>query len=119
MNCKKCGAQIQESYYYCPNCGEKIKEPPFKFSAQQSIKIILLSTIAPPFGVFPSLKYIIAPDFKAKIVGILGLILNFVILTLATMYLINTINKTIEQVNQLTNPQGSIQNQIQTLQSPQ
>lgn len=116
MNCKKCGFQIQENFYFCPNCGEKIKEPPFKFSVTQSIKIILLSLLVPPFGVVPSFKYIKASDSKAKIVGILGLFLNILVLVLATIYLYNAITKSVEQVNQLTNPQGSVEQQIQSLQ---
>lgn len=119
MTCKYCSQPILDNYYFCPSCGKKLKEPPFQFSTSRSLYILILSTLAPPFGIFPSLKYIVAPDIKAKIVGLVGIILNIVILTLATFYLVNTINKTVDQVNQLTNPQGSVQNQIETLQNSQ
>lgn len=117
MTCKKCGNQILETYYFCPNCGKKLKEPPFKFSIKQSLYIILLSTILPPFGIFPSIKYILAPSAKAKIVGLLGLLLNILILSLATIYLYNTVTKSMNEINQLTNPQGSVESQIQQLQN--
>lgn len=118
MTCTNCNAQILDNYYFCPNCGKKIKEPPFKFSNHQAVKIILLSILVPPFGIFPSIKYLLVTDMKAKIVGAVGIVLNIVILTLATIYLIKSINQTMDQINALTNPQGSIQNQIQTLQNP-
>ena len=117
MNCKNCGTQILDNFYFCPNCGNKLKEAPFKFSWKKTFQILLLSTLLPPFGIFPSIKYLVAPDLKAKIIGILGLILNILILSLATIYLINTVNQTMGQIDQLTNPQGSIQNQVQNLQS--
>lgn len=119
MTCKYCSAQILDSYYFCPNCGKKIKEPPFKFSLSRAIFIFLVSIFLPPFGLFPAIKYFVAPDIKAKLVGAVGTVLNIVVLTLATYYLINTINKTMDQVSQLTSPQGTVQNQIETLQNSQ
>lgn len=116
MTCPNCSASILDNYYFCPNCGKKLKEPPFKFSTSRTVYILLLSTLLPPFGVIPSIKYMIAPDIRAKVVGIIGLILNIAILAIATIYLISTINNSVEQLNLLTNPQGSIEQQVQSLQ---
>lgn len=118
MNCKNCQSPILETYYFCPSCGKKLKEPPFKFSVNRTITIILLSVFLPPLGLIPAIRYFVAPDIKAKIVGIVGIALNAVILTWITIYLINSINQTMTQIDQITNPQGSVENQIQTLQNP-
>ena len=58
MICKKCGKPIIDAYFFCPNCGKKIKEPPFKFSLVTTIWVVIESALLPPLGLFPGFKYI-------------------------------------------------------------
>lgn len=105
--CKFCGFPVTENYYFCPNCGKKIKEPPLSVSFGKQLGIYALSIFLPPLGLWPGIKYILQKERNAKIIGIIAIVLT-------TISTIITINLTI---NLLTNPFGADTRQLQKLQN--
>src|SRR3990167_951881 len=122
--CKYCKNPIAESFYFCPNCGKKLKEPPFKFSWGKTIAILLESILLPPFGLIPGIKYILKDDHKAQMIGMITIgltIISTVVMIIFTINLINSTKKTYNDLYQMqgaiNNPSGSAQDQIQQLQN--
>lgn len=121
--CKYCKAQVAENFYFCPSCGKKIKEPPFKFSWGKTIVVLLESVFIPPFGIIPGIRYLLKKDNRAIIVGLTAIILTFLSTGITIIYTINFINKTAstynymgQTQNAINNPSGSVQDQIEQLQ---
>lgn len=76
--CKYCGFQTLDSYYFCPNCGKKLKQPPLSTSISKQIYIYAISVLFPPLGLWPGIKYLLQKDSLSKIIGIIAIILTIV-----------------------------------------
>lgn len=74
--CKYCGLPVSKNFYYCPTCGKNLIKPPLSTSMGKQLWLYFISFFLPPFGIWPSIKYILDKNEKAKIVGIIGLILS-------------------------------------------
>ena len=101
QTCKYCKSPIVDNFYFCPYCGKKIKEPPFKFSWGKTIILILESVFLPPFGIIPAVKYLIKNSYRARIIGAVAVILTIASTTIITVFTINLINKTLEGYNEI------------------
>ena len=122
--CKHCKNPVTETFYFCPNCGKKLKEPPFKFSWKKTIVVILESAFLPPLGIFPGIKYLRMKETGAKILGLLAIVITTISAVLTTIYFVNFVNslsKTYGDIyqtqNVINNPSGSAQNQAEQLQN--
>ena len=123
QTCKNCKALIVETFYFCPNCGKKLKEPPYKFSWGKTIAIVLESVLLPPLGLFPGFRYLRMKEAGAKMLGAFAIVLTIISSVLATIYFMNFINnvsKTYNDIYQtqgvINNPSGSTQDQVKQLQ---
>ncbi len=125
--CKFCKSPTQESFYFCPNCGKKIKEPPFKFSLAKAITVIVAAFLIPPFGIIPGVKYFLKDDRRAQFVGLITIAVTILatgLMIIVTSRVLNYYKDAYDQVMQIqssTNsvPSGDQQdllNQIQELQ---
>ena len=105
--CQKCNSPILDTYFFCPNCGKKIKEPPLATGIGKQIKIYLLSIILPPLGLWPGFKYLSQKDEKERLIGLVAIILtilSIVFTVWVTIGFINGLNKTLNsQLNQFQN----------------
>lgn len=108
LPCTICHFPLSDTFYFCPNCGKKIKEPPVSLSVSKQIGIYALSIFLPPLGLWPGIKYLLQKDQKAQIVGMVAILLTIVstILTLwltfaAYNQLTQTINTQTRQINEL------------------
>lgn len=124
QNCKYCKNPIAENFYFCPNCGKKLKEPPFKFSWEKTIVIVLESILLPPLGLFPGIRHLRMKETGAKILGMAALVITTISTIIMIIFLknyINNVNKQLNDVNYLQNimenPSGSVQNQAEQLQN--
>ena len=100
--CPSCRLSLSENFYFCPNCGKKIKEPPVSTTALKQIGIYLLSIFLPPLGLWPGIKYLLQKEQKAKTIGIIAIILT-IISTAVTFWIsidfFNQLNKIIGTQN--------------------
>lgn len=124
QTCKHCKAGVLENFYFCPNCGKKIKEPPFKFSLGKAILLILESVFLPPLGIIPGIKYFLKNDHKAQILGIILIGLTIASTIIGIIFTVNLIKgtmKTYNEINQMQNlinsSSGSTLDQIEQLQN--
>ena len=107
-NCKFCKSPTQESFYFCPNCGKKIKEPPFKFSLARSITIIVAAILLPPFGIIPGVKYFLKDDKRAQFIGLVTIALTILATGLMIIVAVKVANYYKETYSQIIQLQGNL-----------
>jgi hypothetical protein len=82
--CPFCHIPLAQSYYFCPNCGKKINEPPI--TTAKEIGVYLLSIFLPPLGLWPGIKYLFSKEQRTKRAGAIAIILT-IISTVITLWL--------------------------------
>jgi len=96
-----------ENFYFCPNCGKKIKEPPLSTSIGKQIYIYALSILLPPLGLWPGIKYLLQGSTKARIIGIVAIVLTIISTVLTIKITLDFVNSQINtadtQLQQLEN----------------
>lgn len=101
--CKYCHFPLEEKFYFCPNCGKKIKEPPV--TLMQQIGVYALSIFLPPLGLWPGVKYLSQKDQKTRIIGIIAIILTIISTVVTAWLFIGFMNEVNIQINkQLSQP---------------
>ena len=85
--CPTCHLAMQSTWYFCPNCGKQLAEPPVVISIPKQFLIYLVSFFLSPLGLGWALKYIKHPDRKVRIVGAISLFLTFLALGLTFFYI--------------------------------
>lgn len=98
--CKYCSFIVFSNYYFCPNCGKKLHEPPLSTSIGKQIGIYTLSIFLPPLGLLPGIKYLFQKDNKAKIIGIITIILTIISMIITFQLTLNFINNPLGQYNE-------------------
>jgi DNA-directed RNA polymerase subunit RPC12/RpoP len=103
LKCPYCGAPIDAGFYFCPNCGKKLKEKAPSTKIESQLSVYLLSFFLPPLGLWPAYKYLKQKDDKSRIIGLIAVFLTIVSLALAVwsvQYLGNYLNQQINsQIN--------------------
>ncbi len=74
--CPSCGAKAPADAVFCPHCGKPLQEPQLSTSIGKQIIIYLVSFFLPPFGLAWTFKYLRQENKKAKIIGLVSLILT-------------------------------------------
>ena len=103
--CPVCHFPLTDNYYFCPNCGKQLKEPPISIAKQLSVYAV--SVLLPPLGLWPGIKYLLAESPQTKKVGIIAIILT-VVSSIITIWLfmgiMNGVNQSLgSQMNQYQN----------------
>ncbi len=101
-HCNRCHSEINSSFYFCPHCGHKIKEPPYHFTIIGTISILLISFLFPPFGLIPGIRYLKNKDKKAKLIGALAIIVTIIATVLFIIFIkqyLEMVNTTINSIN--------------------
>lgn len=106
--CHICHQQLLPTYYFCPNCGNKVNTPPLGTSIPTQIGLYVFSIILPMIGFilvtkWPGIIYFKSKDRKTKRIGIIAWVL-LVISTVVTIYLayvwtLETINSVTASIN--------------------
>jgi hypothetical protein len=86
LTCPSCHFPLHESFYFCPNCGKKLKDPPVSTGIGKQIGIYLVSILLPPIGFWPGVKYMLSPDKKAQIIGVVAILLTFISTIITVWY---------------------------------
>ncbi len=95
LTCQVCHIVVRNNWYFCPNCGKKLKNAPLSTSAWKQFQLYILSIFLPPFGLIPGMRYLFDKNGNAKLVGTICLLLTVLssILTIwITMVLVQQIN---------------------------
>ncbi|HVT00615.1 MAG TPA: zinc ribbon domain-containing protein [Patescibacteria group bacterium] len=102
--CPKCHKEIPETDFYCPYCGEKIKEPPFETNLTKQIGIYALSVLLPPLGLWPAIRLLKRKEPEAKKIAWIAIVLTVISIIISIWLSIGVmgyINKSISsQFNQ-------------------
>lgn len=105
--CKYCGFSISPSFYFCPNCGKKLAEPPKSTSIGKQLYIYTISILLPPLGLMPGIKYLMDKNQKAKIIGIIAIVLTVISSVISIYLTLSFLNSqasfTNNQIDQLQN----------------
>lgn len=97
--CPVCHQTILEKYYFCPNCGNSLKEKPVAISALIQIGLYTLAVFLPPLGLWPGIKYVMKKSPQAKRVGIITIILTLVSTVLTIWVIFSLFNTYLSQLN--------------------
>lgn len=106
--CSSCNLPIQDNFYFCPNCGKKLKEKPLSTSIGKQIVIYTISFIIPPSGFWYGFKYISQQGKNRKIIGILSIVITL-ISSIISVYLFKNF---IDNINIELSKQMSIYNSL-------
>jgi len=90
--CPTCHQPILPQYYFCPNCGTKLKQEPLSTTLATQAWIYFLSIVLPFFcflfiKAWPANKYLKSNDPKEKLIGVVAWAI-LVISTIITIYLV-------------------------------
>ncbi len=103
--CPFCHFALNEAFYFCPNCGKKISEPPI--TTLKEISVYLISILLPPLGLIPGIKYLFSKNQRTKRAGIIAItltILSTIITLWISVAMFNNLSKSVSsQVNQYQN----------------
>ena len=82
--CSSCHFPCVETFYFCPNCGKKFKDPPVSTTVLKQLEIYTISVLLPPLGLWPGIKYLKQETQKAKIIGAVAVILTIASIGITT-----------------------------------
>lgn len=100
--CRRCGQPVQESFYFCPNCGKKIKEPPPSTSLSAQSVVYLVSLFLPPLGLIYAYKYSRHGGTKEKYIAVAAVVLTCLVIYLQYTFLSKVwenVSQTLEALN--------------------
>jgi hypothetical protein len=105
QTCPFCHFQLLQNYYFCPNCGKKINEPPI--TTVKEIGVYLLSIFLPPLGLWPGIRCLFSKSQRTKKVGAIAIVLT-ILSTVITIWLsvaaFNSLSQSVSsQLNQVQN----------------
>lgn len=69
IQCKKCHYVISKEWYFCPNCGRKLRPVPLSTTFLKQAGLYLFCVLFPPFGIIPGVRYLLQRRAKAAVIG--------------------------------------------------
>ena len=97
--CLVCHQAVSEQDYFCPNCGNSLKEKPVEISALMLIGLYALAIFLPPLGLWPGIKYVMKKSPEAKQVGAIMIVLTLVSSALSIWAIFALFNNYLGQIN--------------------
>ncbi len=90
--CPACHQPVKPEFYFCPNCGKNLQEPPLSVSVGAQTGLYFMSIITPPMcfltiGAWHGMQYLKSADLRAKQIGIIAVVL-MVVSTVVTVWLV-------------------------------
>lgn len=74
--CPFCNTTIENTAYFCPNCGKQLKNTPSDTSTLKKIVVYAVSLLLPPFGLWYAWKYLQTGDYESRKVGVIAIVLT-------------------------------------------
>lgn len=80
MICPRCHFPTKPEYYFCPNCGAKLTEPPLGAGLVDQLLLYAFSIVLPWIAYlaitkWQGIKYLRAPDQRMRQIGLIALVL--------------------------------------------
>ena len=109
--CTRCHAPVRLEYYFCPNCGAKLTDPPLGSGLVDQLLLFAFSLVLPWIAYlaitkWQGIKYLRAPDARSKQIGLIALVL-LVLSSIVTFWLVSVWTQELIQ-----NLSGSISSQV-------
>lgn len=76
--CPACQFQLNQGWYFCPNCGKALKDKVPVVTVGKQIIIYLVSFFLAPLGLGWGLKYVRSKDTNVRLIGVMSIILTVV-----------------------------------------
>lgn len=108
LPCRYCGGAIQPEYYFCPNCGKKLRYKPESLGIGRQMYIYIVSALLPPTGLFWGIKYFLQDDQKTKMVGAAAIVVTLVSLFVNVWFASYILGSLTQSVNGNINQYRSI-----------
>jgi len=99
--CSVCHQEILETYYFCPNCGNNLKEAIAPVSVITQISLYILAILLPPLGLWPGIKYLMKKNRQAKTIGTVVIVLTIISIIVVTWAIFGLFNDYINQLNEV------------------
>lgn len=106
--CPRCHFPVKPEYYFCPNCGVKLTEPPMGTGVVDQLLLYAFSIILPWIAYlaitkWQGIKYLRSADARAKQIGLIALILliasSVVAFWLTYQWIEGTVQSSVNAVN--------------------
>jgi amino acid transporter len=98
--CPACHQPVEQSDYFCRNCGRNLRKKPLTTSAGHQIMLYLGSIFLFPLGFIWGIRYIREDSRDAKTIGMMCLIISIVVLFIIILLTASIISNINNQVNQ-------------------
>lgn len=98
--CSVCHQIILPEYYFCPNCGNNLREALRPVSIVNQIGLYILAIFLPPLGLWPGVKYLMKKGKQPKLVGVITIVLTIVSTILTIMFTFKFLNNYLSQINE-------------------
>jgi uncharacterized membrane protein YqaE (UPF0057 family) len=85
-------------FYFCPNCGNNLRERPKPISILTQIGLYILAIFLPPLGLWPGIKYLAKKGKQAKWVGSITIVLTLISSVIVTWSIFNLFNSYLSQL---------------------
>lgn len=110
--CGTCHQKIFPEYYFCPNCGTKIHEPPLSTTPSTQLSLYAFSLILPAIcflfvNKWKGIKYLESQDKQARTVGIIASCILIISTVLTFWYAYTVTQKILGQALQGVNLENS------------
>ena len=99
--CPVCHQPVSSEQYFCPNCGNNLREKPKSISLLVQVGMYALAIFLPPLGLWPGAKYMMKKSRQAKIVGMVTIILTIISSVITIWAIFALFNSYLSQVNDL------------------
>ena len=76
--CNVCHQPVSGKDFFCPNCGNNLKEKEMPISGIVQTGLYALAIFLPPMGLWPGIKYMMKKSKYAKRVGLITVILTLI-----------------------------------------
>ncbi|MFO0703695.1 MAG: hypothetical protein U0525_03150 [Patescibacteria group bacterium] len=99
QKCQKCGQELEKLWFYCPNCGKSTQPTKLDTSIGKQLLIYVVSFCLAPFGLGWGFKYLFSKDKKAKVIGVISILLTVFAISLtiyATWQVMDTYSKMLD-----------------------
>ncbi|MFC1789953.1 hypothetical protein ACFLZP_00545 [Patescibacteria group bacterium] len=99
LACSKCHQPVNETDYFCHNCGQNLKPAPPPTDISKLILLFVKSALLPPMGIIWGLRYLRQKDKKSKLFGLTAIVITILVLVMAIRFTINFSNTVNEKMN--------------------